>query len=93
MAVPAKPKRLEARITAEQKARFERAAQLQGRTLTDFVLGALEDAANKVIRDHEVLTLSARDSLAFAQAILDPPEPTPALLEAMREQCRSVEER
>ncbi len=34
--------RLEARVTAEQKALIERAAALQGRTVTDFVLTSVQ---------------------------------------------------
>lgn len=83
-ATTAKRERLEARVSPEQKALFERAAQLQGRTLTDFMVGALQEAATRAIRDHEVLTLSARDSLALAEAILNPPEPNEVLREAAR---------
>ncbi len=85
----AKRERLEARVTPEQKALFERAAQLQGRTLTDFMVATLHEAAKRTIRDHEVLTLSARDSLYFARAILAPPEPNRALRDADR-RCREL---
>jgi uncharacterized protein (DUF1778 family) len=40
-----KNERLEARITKEQKEIFQRAAELQGRTLTDFVISSLMNAA------------------------------------------------
>ena len=93
MTAPPRLKRLEARVTAEQKERYERAARLQGRTLTDFMLGALEAAASQAIREHEILTLSARDSLTFVRAILDPPDPSPSVLEAARRYRELVEER
>ncbi len=67
--------RLEARITPEQKAFFERAAQLQGQTLTDYVVASLQRSSEEVIRSHHVITLSARDSITFVEALLDPPEP------------------
>ena len=41
--------RLEARVTAEQKALIERAAALQGRTVTDFVLTSVQEAARRAI--------------------------------------------
>jgi uncharacterized protein (DUF1778 family) len=79
-----KRQRLDLRITAEQKRRLEHAASLRGETLTGLVLqGALREA-EQVIRDHEVMTLSEQDSLAFAQALLDPPPPAPRLLEAIQ---------
>jgi uncharacterized protein (DUF1778 family) len=70
-----KRERLEARVTSEQKALFQRAADLQGRSLTDFVVSALQDAAEDAIRSHHVLTLSAHDSRIFAEALMNPPEP------------------
>lgn len=41
----ARAERLEARVTAEQKDLIERAATLQGRTVTDFVLTSVQEAA------------------------------------------------
>jgi uncharacterized protein (DUF1778 family) len=64
--------RLEARITAEQKSLIERAAALQGRSVTDFVLTSVQDAARRAIEEHSQLTLSVRDSEAFVDALLNP---------------------
>jgi uncharacterized protein (DUF1778 family) len=64
--------RLEARVSAEQKSLIERAAALQGRTLTDFVLTSVQDAARRAIEDHQRLELSVRDSEAFVDALLNP---------------------
>src|SRR5271167_3438479 len=64
--------RLEARVTAEQKSLIERAAALQGRTVTDFVLTSVQDAARRAIEEHNQLELSVRDSQAFVDALLNP---------------------
>jgi uncharacterized protein (DUF1778 family) len=64
--------RLEARVTAEQKNLIERAAALQGRTVTDFVLTSVQDAARRAIEEHNQLALSVRDSEAFVDALLNP---------------------
>lgn len=64
--------RLEARVTAEQKALIERAAALQGRTVTDFVLTSVQEAARRAIEDHRQLELSLRDSEVFIDALLNP---------------------
>lgn len=64
--------RLEARVTAEQKTLIERAATLQGRTVTDFVLTSLQDAARRAIEEHNQLALTVRDSEAFVDALLNP---------------------
>lgn len=41
-------------------------------------------AAEEAIRYHEVITLSARDSVTFVEALLDPPEPNEALKNAFQ---------
>ena len=64
--------RLEARVTAEQKSLIERAAALQGRSVTDFVLASVQDAARRAIEEHNQLALSVRDSEAFVDALLNP---------------------
>ena len=64
--------RLEARVTVEQKSLIERAAALQGRTLTDFVLTSVQDAARRAIEEHQQLALSVRDSEAFVDALMNP---------------------
>jgi len=63
--------RLEARVTVAQKSLIERAAALQGRSLTDFVLASVQDAARRTIEEHNQLTLSVRDSEAFVDALLN----------------------
>lgn len=76
--------RLEARLPADVKAILARAAALQGRTLTDFVVGSATEAAQRVIRECEVLAFSERDQVAFAKALLNPPSASPALEDAAR---------
>lgn len=81
---PRRRERLEARISAEQKALMERAAALEGRSLTDFIVGSAQAAATATIRQHEVITLTARDSAAFVEALMNPPAPNERLREAAR---------
>jgi uncharacterized protein (DUF1778 family) len=64
--------RLEARVTADQKSLIERAAALQGRSVTDFVLTSVQDAARRAIEEHQRLDLSLRDSQAFVEALMSP---------------------
>ncbi len=74
-----KQERLEARVTLEQKELLQRAATLEGTTLTDFVVRSAERAAERSIRDHAVLVLTARESQTFVEALLNPPAPNAAL--------------
>ena len=74
--------RLEARISPEQKRLFERAADLQGRSLTEFVVRSAQEAAQEAIREHELISLTARDTKAFVNALLKPPAPRSRLKRA-----------
>ena len=80
----AKQERLEARVTREQKDLIEHAAELEGRSITDFIVASAQSAAKQVIQDHEVLRLTARDREVFVQALLNPPAPALKLRQAVR---------
>ena len=83
-----KLERLEARIPARLKRMFLRASRIEGQTLTDFVLKSATEAARRLIREHDILDLSQRDQEAFAEAVLNPPKPSPALKAAARQYKR-----
>ena len=74
--------RLEARLPNDVMARLKRAAEIQGRTLTDFVVAAADEAACRAIERTEIIRLSIEGQRQIAEAILNPPEPTPALRKA-----------
>jgi uncharacterized protein (DUF1778 family) len=74
--------RLEARISTDLHAMLKRAAELQGRTMTDFVVGAVQDAAFRAVQQADVVRLSLADQACFAEALLKPPKPAPALKRA-----------
>jgi uncharacterized protein (DUF1778 family) len=80
----AKTARFEARITDDQKALFQHAADLTGRSLTDFVIGSVQEAAARTVREREVLTLSTRDRQVFLEALLNPPAPSKRLRQAAK---------
>ena len=65
--------RLEARVTARQKALFREAADLQGVTLTDFIVSSVHQAAVRALEARHVLDLSRQDQKVFVQALLKPP--------------------
>lgn len=74
--------RLALRCSAAQKEQIQRAAQIRGLSVSEFVLHVVADAAWQTIRDHELMALSERDSEAFFGAILKPPVPGPRLQQA-----------
>ena len=75
--------RLEARVSRETKVLCERAAALEGRSLTDFLVSSTVEAAKRAIREKEFLELAERDRTAFVTALLAPtPEPNARLRKA-----------
>lgn len=74
--------RLEARISPDLHRLLKRAAEIQGRTMTDFVVAAVQEAAQQAIEQAGVIRLSLADQECFARALLSPPPPPPALKRA-----------
>ncbi len=79
-----KTERLEARVSPQTKELFARAAELEGLSLTEFLVSAASARARRVVRADALLVLSERDQAAFAAALLNPPKPSERLLEAAR---------
>ncbi len=82
--------RLETRVTADQKNLIERAAALQGRTVTDFVLTSVQDAARRAIEEHQRIDLSLRDSHAFVEALIKPRPVNDRLRDTVRRYRRAT---
>jgi uncharacterized protein (DUF1778 family) len=76
--------RIEARIAPDALEIVRRAAEIQGRSLSDFVVAAAQEAAARTIEETQIIRLAVEDQRAFAEAILTPPEPSPALRRAFR---------
>jgi uncharacterized protein (DUF1778 family) len=76
--------RLEARLPNDVHALLKRAAEIEGRTLTDFVVSAAREAACRTIEAAGIIRLSVEDQRQIAKALLNPPEPTRALKKAFR---------
>ena len=74
--------RLEARISAEQKALLQQAAALSGRTLSEFVVASAQEAAGRIIQEQTTILLSRREQVAFVNLLLNPPAPSARLRRA-----------
>ena len=84
--------RLEARISPEMLNVVKRAAEIQGRSVSDFVVAAAQEAAQRTIEDTTIIRLSIEDQRAMMDAILNPPEPSEALRKAADAHNRLVVE-
>ena len=82
--------RLEARISSHALAVVKRAAQIQGRSVSDFVVAAAQEAAQKTIEKTQIIRLSVEDQRALAESILNPPKPAPALRRARKSHSRLI---
>jgi uncharacterized protein (DUF1778 family) len=80
--------RLEARLPAQTHALLKRAAEIEGRSLTDFVVAAASAAARKTIEEAGMIRLSVDDQRGFAEALIDPPPLKPAMKRAIKRHRR-----
>jgi uncharacterized protein (DUF1778 family) len=87
---PTRTARIEARIAPDALAVVKRAAELQGRSVSDFVVAAAQDAAQKAIEETQIIRLSVADQRAFVEAILNPPPLAPALERAIERHGRLI---
>jgi uncharacterized protein (DUF1778 family) len=74
--------RVEIRIEPEALTIVKRAAELQGRSVRDFVLTAAQEAASRIISEAQIIRLSVADQRTIAEAVLSPPAPGESLRRA-----------
>ncbi len=84
--------RLEARITPDALAMVRRAAEIEGRSVSDFVVVAAREAARRTIEESHLIRLSIEDQRRFAELLLDPPEIAPALERARQSHADLIRE-
>jgi uncharacterized protein (DUF1778 family) len=80
--------RFEAGVSPEVLAVVRRAADLQGRSVDDFVVDAARDAAHRAIEDAGVIRLSVEDQHRFAEALLNPETLSPSMERAVARYLR-----
>ncbi len=76
--------RLEARLTPDIHALLKRAAEIQGRSVSDFVVSAARRAAMKTIEQTDMIRLSQADQERFVAALMEPTPLAPAMERAIR---------
>jgi uncharacterized protein (DUF1778 family) len=64
--------RIDIRLRPEQKVEIERAAQIRGLTITDFIVQNAVTHARQTIREFETWTLERPDAEIFAAALKEP---------------------
>ena len=84
--------RLEARIAPKALAIVRRAAEPQGRSVSDFVVAAAHDAAQRAIEEAQLIRLSVEQQRCLVDLLLNPPSPAPALRRARKAQAKLIVE-
>jgi uncharacterized protein (DUF1778 family) len=87
---PTRTSRIEARISPDALAIVKRAAEIQGRSVSDFVIAAAQEAAHRTIEETQIIRLSIEDQEAFAEAVLNPPPLEPAMERAIERYRRET---
>lgn len=67
--------RIEARIAPEALAIVRSAAELQGRSVSEFVVAAAHDVAQRTVAEAQVIRPSREAQETFVALLLDPPPP------------------
>ena len=82
--------RVEARIAPDALAVVRRAAELQGRSVSDFLVAAALKDAHQTIEDAQIIRLSVDDQQRFADLLLKPPPLAPAMQRALQARKRLI---
>ena len=82
--------RVEARIAPDALAVVRRAAEIQGRSVSDFLVAAALKDAHQTIEDAQIIRLSVDDQQRFADLLLKPPPLAPAMQRALQARKRLI---
>jgi len=89
---PVRSVRMEVRIVVDALATIKQAAALQGRSVSDFMVSAAQEAAQRTIAEMTIIRLSAEGQRAFAAALVKPAKPAPGLKRAFEAHRRLIGE-
>lgn len=82
--VEQKSERIAARVTPDQKALLIAAANMRGRSLTEFVIETAQQEARDIMNEERLIRLSIENQQRLVEALLNPPRPNAALISAAR---------
>lgn len=91
---PIKDDRIDVRLPREIKRKLQQAAELEGIPLSSFLIqSAVERADDVLLRNIRIIELAESDQSRFVEWLLDPPEPTEELIQALRHHEREIDSR
>jgi len=75
--------RVESRVAPDALAVIRRAAELQGRSISDFLVAAGLKDAHQTIEHAQIIRLSVGDQQRLAELLMNPPPLAPAMQRAL----------
>jgi uncharacterized protein (DUF1778 family) len=84
--------RFDARIPTSVYNTIRRACEIQGRSMSDFVIDAAREKAEEAIATHDVIRLSLEDQTRFAEMLRNPPPLNAAMNRAAEDHQRLIEQ-
>ena len=86
----ARTERINLRLSGMAKQRIERAASVEGKTVSAFIVASALEYAEKTIDKHETVSLAREEAIRFFHALDNPPPPNDRLRAALDEHDRRV---
>ena len=86
----ARTERINLRLSGSAKQRIERAASVEGKTVSAFIVACALEHAERTIDRHDTLVLTSEDAMRFFHALDNPPAPSDRLQAALDEHERRV---
>ena len=91
-ATPRRSEKLDLRLTPQAKRRLTAAAESVQRSVSDFVVAAAHDAAQRAIEEAQLIRLSVEEQRRFVDLLLNPPAPAAALRRARKAHAKLIAE-
>jgi len=91
MTKPLKSERIEARVEPSVRELITEAADLEGCSVSEFLVASAKERAEKTLHRTRVIRLTEESQIRFAELILNPPPPNEAMKEAMAEYDRLID--
>jgi len=88
-----KNERINLRVKSSAKSLLERAASFEGKTVSHFILASALEQAQKTVQKHETMTLNAKNSKKFFEALEAPVRFNRKLAAALEEHDQRVANR
>ena len=86
----ARTERINLRLSGTAKLHIERAASVEGKTVSAFILASALEYADRAIDRHETMVLARDDAMRLFDALDNPPPLNDRLLAALDEHERRV---